>query len=114
VADRPGRPAHDEGGATTHSYRFTADLWQHEGGSWHFVTVPFDTADEIDELTHGRQGGFGSVRVTVTVGSTSWSTSLFPDTKRRSYVLPVKQAVRRAERLEVGRGVDVRLDVALS
>jgi hypothetical protein len=94
-------------------YRFQAELWRYKGDSpWHFVTLPFEEADEIDELTAQVQRGFGSVRVHVTVGSTSWSTSLFPAKDEQSYVLPVKAAVRKAEGLEVGQPVNVTLRIA--
>jgi hypothetical protein len=94
------------------TYEFAAALWRWSGNAaWHFVTLPFDQADEIDELTLGRQRGFGSVRVRVTVGSTTWETSVFPDTKVASYVLPVKKPVRVAERLTEGVPVTFRLEV---
>jgi Domain of unknown function (DUF1905) len=52
---------------------------------------------------------FGSVAVGVTLGSTTWTTSLFRDTKSGSYLLPVKAGVRRRE--GVGAGDTVRLVV---
>ncbi|GIG40767.1 DUF1905 domain-containing protein [Cellulomonas phragmiteti] len=90
---------------------FEADvhLWQVENGSWVFVSLPFDVADEVDDLTRGRQGGFGSVRVEVSLGATTWRTSLFPDKRRETYVLPVKKAVRTAAGVAVGDVVHVRL-----
>lgn len=92
---------------------FTAELWEHEGtGAWHFVTLPEEAADEVDALVAGRpKAGFGSVRVEVTVGRTTWATSVFPDSKRATYVLPVKKAVRVAEGLVAGGPVDVGLVV---
>ncbi|MEZ5215838.1 MAG: DUF1905 domain-containing protein [Ilumatobacteraceae bacterium] len=84
-------------------YEFDAEVWEHSGnGSWHFVSLPDDIADEIEERCGARAGGFGSVRVEVTVGSTTWSTSVFPDSKRSTYILPVKAAVRKAEGLHDG------------
>lgn len=82
-------------------------LWQ--TGSWVFVDLPFDVADEVDDLTRGRQGGFGSVRVEATLGPTTWRTSLFPDRTRETFVLPVKRAVRDAAGAMVGDRVRVRL-----
>mgnify|MGYP001765932489 CR=1 FL=1 len=73
--------------------------------------MPFDQADEIDERTAHVQRGFGSVKVNVTVGRTTWSTSLFPATSEESYILPVKAAVRKAEGLVEGEPVDVLLEL---
>ena len=91
-------------------YRFVADLWRHSGqAAWYFVTLPHEIADEIDEITADSRRGFGSVRVRVAVGATTWATSIFPDTKSESFVLPVKKAVRTAEGLDDGSPVEVRL-----
>lgn len=91
-------------------FEFTADLWRYTGeAAWYFVTLPHDIADDIDEITGEARRGFGSVRVEVTVGSTTWRTSVFPDTKSGSFVLPVKKAVRSAEGVDDGSSVSVLL-----
>lgn len=54
-----------------------------------------------------------SFRAEVTIGSTTWRTSVFPDAKRATYLLPVKRAVRQAEGLVAGTSVAVRLRVLL-
>ncbi len=90
-------------------FHFDAPLFQVPSGSWVFAEVPFAVADEVDELTSGRQGGFGSVRVEVTLGPTTWRTSLFPDKGRRTFVLPVKRAVRTAAGVDAGDTVRVSL-----
>ena len=94
------------------TYRFSAPLWRWKGDSaWHFVTLPFEEADEIDERTAQVQHGFGSVKVRVTVGGTTWTTSVFPSASAESYVLPVKAAVRKAEGLVEGGTVDIVLEL---
>jgi len=94
------------------NYEFRARVWEHAGGaSWHFVTLPEDIADEIGERTSHLRRGFGSVKVVVAIGESRWSTSLFPDTKAGSYVLPVKKPVRLAERIEEGDEVAISLSV---
>jgi hypothetical protein len=99
-------------GVTT--YDFSAPLWRWEAkdeetsGAWFFVSLPFDVSDEI-EATAGPGNGFGSVRVEVTVGTTTWRTSVFPSSEQKTYVLPVKKAVRLAEGLEEGGEAKVRL-----
>lgn len=96
------------------NFTFPATVWQYDGpAAWYFVSMPVDEADTIADHAAGRTGGFGSVRVNVTIGETSWSTSIFPDTKRGTYVLPVKKAVRAAEDLSDGTAVTVRLEVPL-
>ncbi len=93
-------------------FQFQAPLWKWQGdgpASWHFVTLPFDLTDDIDELTTGRQGGFGSVRVEVTIGRTTWATSVFPSKEHQSFILPVKAPVRKAESLAAGDTAAVTL-----
>ena len=88
-------------------FTFTAPVWLHNGGSWHFVVVPEDDADAIEEMFGADAGGFGSIRVEVTIGATVWRTSLFPDSKRKTYVLPIKKSVRVSEGLRVGHSADI-------
>ncbi len=94
------------------TYEFDAPLWRHDGdAAWYFLTLPFAVADDVEERFGRTAGGFGSVRVRVCVGASEWMTSLFPDAKRKSYVLPVKKAIRVAEHLDDGTPVHVTLDV---
>jgi Domain of unknown function (DUF1905) len=84
---------------------FDAELWQWDarrGDSWVFVSLPREISGEIRERDAGPRRGFGSVRVRATIGESTWTTSIFPDGARGSYVLPVKRAVRKAEELDVG------------
>jgi Domain of unknown function (DUF1905) len=93
-------------------YSFVAELWEHDGAAaWHFVSLPEAEADEIEAMYRHEQGGFGSVRVDAMIGATRWSTSIFPDRKRGTYLLPVKKAVRLAERLVAGSTAQVDLVV---
>jgi hypothetical protein len=80
-------------------WTFTAPVWRWREGSWRFVTLPEDVSDEVDEAVGDATGGFGSVRVEVSVGASVWRTSLFPSSSAAAYVLPVKKAVRVAEGL---------------
>lgn len=91
-------------------HRFLGHLWlaDVQDAAWVFVAVPTEASDEIAESVP-RRPGFGSVRVEVTIGSTTWRTSLFPDSGRGAYLLPIKKAVRRAESLDVGDEVEVAL-----
>lgn len=93
-----------------HRFEFSALLWLYGGkATWHFLTLPFDVTDQIDEVTKESTRGFGSVRVQATIGATTWATSIFPDNKRKSFILPVKAAVRKAEGLADGDACRVTL-----
>ena len=61
-------------------------------------------------LELGRRRGFGSVKVEARVGGSRWSTSVFPQ-KSGGWFLPVKKAICRAEGIEAGDEIAVRLDL---
>lgn len=85
------------------TYRLRAKLWLYPGAAgWHFVTLPKKQAAEIRGMFGDVARGWGSLPVTVTVGETTWTTSIFPDKKSQSYLLPVKAAVRKAESIAAG------------
>ncbi|MEV4416688.1 DUF1905 domain-containing protein [Catellatospora sp. NPDC049609] len=93
---------------------FDAELWLWDARrdeSWTFVSLPADVSEEIRELAVGPRRGFGAVKVRVTVGTSAWATSIFPDSARGCYVLPVKRAVRRAQGLDVGDTASVTLEL---
>jgi hypothetical protein len=93
---------------------FDAELWVWDArreDTWTFVSVPADISEDIREVTAGPRRGLGSVRVRVTVGGTTWQTSIFPSSSGGGYVLPVKRAVRRAEGLDVGDVAAVTLEL---
>ena len=94
-------------------FRFTSELWRYRSdNAWHFITLPQTIADVIRAEGEPVRRGFGSVRVEVTIGDSTWTTSVFPDTESGSFVLPVKKPVRHAEHIEDGDEVAVVLRLA--
>jgi hypothetical protein len=84
---------------------FDAELWIWDArrvDSWTFVTLPGDATQDIRDLADGGRRGFGSLRVRATVGGSTWTTSIFPDSARNAYVLPIKRGIRKAEALDAG------------
>ncbi|HZA32399.1 MAG TPA: DUF1905 domain-containing protein [Propionibacteriaceae bacterium] len=93
-------------------YEFRGELWEYDGpAAWHFVSLPAETAADIRERLAQNASAFGSIRVQATVGSTQWTTSLFADKVRGTYLLPVKKGVRAVEDLETGDVVLVTLQI---
>lgn len=95
----------------TPSYSFRAELWHYPGESgWHFLTLPPDVADDLREEAAAFRKGFGSVRVSAEISGHAWQTSVFPDSKSGSYLLPVRKAVRTAAGISAGDEVAVQLE----
>jgi hypothetical protein len=83
---------------------FDADLWLWDArhtDTWTFVSLPAGESEEIRDLAGALRRGFGSLRVRATIGSSTWTTSIFPGSGP-GYVLPVKRSIRLAEALDVG------------
>ena len=97
-------------------FTFDAELypWTSKDGSnassWVFVSLPQDVSDAVDDAT-SMTGGFGSVKVNVQLGASTWSTSLFPSKELATYVLPVKKVIRSAESVEVGQSASFTIEL---
>jgi hypothetical protein len=91
---------------------FRGELWFWKGPApWHFVTVPDEQCAAVEATADLVTYGWGMVPVAARIGGTGWTTSLWP--KDGSYVVPVKAWVRKAEVLELGDLVTVRLSIAV-
>jgi hypothetical protein len=96
----------------------TATLWLWRSpnpdtpAAWHFLTIEGPPSAELRYAALGRTGGFGSIKVKATIGTTSWRTSVFPHRESGGFMLPVKASVRKAEGIKSGDTVDVVLEVA--
>ena len=76
---------------------------------FHFVAVPEAQSAAIEASSALTSYGWGCIPVEAQVGETTFTTSLFP--KDGAYLVPIKVAVRRAEGLELGDVIDVRITV---
>ena len=85
-------------------------IWFWQGPApWYFVTVPAKQSRELKAILGFVTYGWGMIPATVRIGKTEWTTSLFPKDGR--YLVPIKASVRKAENLEEGDKVTVRLEV---
>jgi len=86
----------------------SGEIWHWRGPApFHFVTVPDDEAAALESVSGMVTYGWGMIPVTAQIGDTEWTTSLFP--KDGGYIVPVKDAVRKAEGVEVGDAVSLRM-----
>lgn len=74
-----------------------------------FVTVPAKQSRDIKAISGLVTYGWGVIPVHVRIGKTEFTTSLFPKDGR--YLVPIKVIVRKAEHLEEGDKVTVRLEI---
>lgn len=91
---------------------FSGEVWFWKGPApWHFITVPQEKCDALAATSAQVSYGWGMIPVAAQIGETEWKTSLFPKDGR--YLVPVKAWVRKAEGLDVGDLVTVRLAIAV-
>ena len=89
---------------------FSGEMWFWRGPApWHFITVPEAECADLEATSAMVSYGWGMIPVTAQVGRTQWTTSLFP--KDGGYIVPLKDEVRKAEALEVGDEVTVRVSL---
>jgi hypothetical protein len=89
---------------------FSGKIWFWQGPApWFFVTVPAKQSRDLKAILGLVTYGWGMIPVVARVGKTEWKTSMFP--KDGSYIVPIKASVRKAENLEEGDKVTVRIEV---
>lgn len=89
---------------------FSGPIWHWRGPApFYFVTVPSDESDALHVISSVVTYGWGMIPATVHVGQTTWKTALWP--KDGGYIVPLKDSVRKAERLAEGDVVTIRLEV---
>ncbi|MFF3123006.1 DUF1905 domain-containing protein [Streptomyces sp. NPDC057908] len=74
-----------------------------------FAAVPDEQAADIREVAALATYGWGAVPVDARIGETAFTTSLLP--KDGSYLLPLKNAVRKPQGLSAGDEVTVTTTV---
>lgn len=91
---------------------FNDIIWFWRGPApWYFVTVPAQQSSNLKAISGLVTYGWGVIPVHVRIGETEWQTSLSP--KDDLYLVPIRASVRKAENLEEGDNVTIRLEVRL-
>lgn len=89
---------------------FKGKIWFWRGPApWYFVTAPAKQCRELKAISGFVTYGWGMIPAKARIGKTEWETALFPKDGR--YIVPIKASVRKAENLEEGDQVTVRLQV---
>lgn len=91
-------------------FNFEGKLQLYPGTSgWHFVALPQELSEQLSRRFHGLKRGWGSLRVEVSIIGSVWKTSIFPDSKTGTYLLPIKLKIRKTEGLSDGTKARVKL-----
>ncbi|HET9908681.1 MAG TPA: DUF1905 domain-containing protein [Anaerolineales bacterium] len=91
-------------------FEFTSKIIYWRGPApWFFVTMPAKQSRELKAVSSLVTYGWGVIPVHVRIGKTEFTTSLFPKDGR--YLVPIKASVRKAENIEKGDKVTVRLEI---
>ena len=75
-------------------------------GGLHFIIVPNSILTEKLE-----RGGWGSVKISATIGVTTWETSMFYTREHDGYFLFIKKSVRITEHLIPGEMLEIVIKV---
>lgn len=94
------------------TYSFDSEVWQYPGmAAWHFASLPKSDAADIKERHGGKRRGWGSLPVSVRIGGSEWKTSIFPDKKSGTYILPIKADIRSKEGIRAGCKVLITISI---
>ncbi|GAA4621897.1 DUF1905 domain-containing protein [Cellulomonas oligotrophica] len=80
-------------------------IWWRGPAPFHFVEVPEPEAGQLRAVAADVTYGWGCIPASVTLGATTFTTSIFP--KDGGFRVPLKVAARRAEGVELGDDVDL-------
>ena len=78
---------------------------------YYYLPLSDEAAEDVHDVRKVATYGWGVIPFTARIGDTEFTTSLFPKDGR--FLLPVKDAVRRAEGLELDDLVTVHLMIDL-
>ena len=79
---------------------------------FHFVKIPTDQSSLIKSEANLLSYGWGVIPIHGQLGNTQFTTSLIP--KDGSYLIPIKDSVRKSEQLELDDEVEISFNLGKS
>lgn len=91
-------------------FEFEAEVFEWRGPApFFFAATPDEVSQEIEELKRELTYGWGVIPAKVTIGDTKITTSLIP--KNGSFYVPLKDAIRKPNKIEPGDQVEILLEL---
>ncbi len=96
----------------SNTYKLKSEVWLYPGhAGWHFISVNKKSSAEIKKKFGHLARGWGSFPVVVTLGKSKWNTSIFPDKRTETYLLPLKSQIRKKEGVWNGDTVSFSIEI---
>jgi hypothetical protein len=93
-------------------FSFSGKIWRSSpDGGWYFVTVPTAISNEIRSTLKWAEEGWGRLKVQTAIGEFKWDTSIWFDTKKNAYLIPLKSEARQKCRLTESQTIDLTIYV---
>ena len=95
------------------SYSFTGKIWQHEApkGGWYFISLPVNMSQEIRENFRNQEEGWGRLKATAEIAGVKWETAIWYDTKKTTYLLPIKSDIRRKVKSDFEHLLEIKISI---
>ncbi len=91
-------------------YDYDAKMWQHASpGGWYFVSLPKKLSIEIREHLKWQEEGWGRMKAFAKIGEIIWETSIWFDTKKDTYILPIKAEIRKKSKLKIDQIIQMSI-----
>lgn len=91
-------------------YEFSSKLWKYNSiGGWHFISLPKAVSKEIRNLLKWQEEGWGRMKAEAQINEIKWETAIWFDTKKETYLLPVKTKIRQQAKLETNKELKIAL-----
>jgi hypothetical protein len=92
-------------------FRFETRVIHWRGPSpYFFAPVPPEHVEELRRVARAVTYGWGMIPVEASIGDVVFTTSLFP--KDETYLLPIKDVVRRKANVTAGDLISIRMSIA--
>ncbi|WP_212741910.1 DUF1905 domain-containing protein [Enterococcus hulanensis] len=97
-------------------YKFSAKVYHYSSSpemvGWTMVSLPKELSAAIRDNFKSLEEGWGRMKVTAKIGKSEWQTAIWFDTKQDTYLLPLKAAIRKKEKIETGSDVTMSIWLA--
>lgn len=94
-------------------YNFTAKMWNYSSTvgtcGWYIACLPKEMSKEIRENLKFLEEGWGRLKMTANIGNTQWETAIWFDTKLQTYLLPLKAEIRKKEKIETDKELEIKI-----